>query len=50
MMEDPGFAYTLTPQKVGVTVQFLNRIGTVKTPVASWQDLFFPEVHDLPGD
>jgi NitT/TauT family transport system substrate-binding protein len=50
MMADPGFNYTLTPQKVGVTVQFQHRIGSVKSPVASWQELFFPEAHDLPGD
>lgn len=50
MMADPGFDYTLTPQKVGKTVQFMNRIGTVKTPVASWKELFFAEAHGLPGD
>jgi NitT/TauT family transport system substrate-binding protein len=50
MMADPEFAYTLTPQKVEKTVQFQNRIGSVKTPVKSWKELFFPEAHELPGD
>jgi NitT/TauT family transport system substrate-binding protein len=50
MMADPGFAYTLTPQKIEKTVRFLNHIGSVKTPVTSWKDLFFAEAHDLPGD
>ena len=50
MMSDADFAYTLTPEKVGKTVQFLSRIGAVKTPVTSWKELFFPEAHNLPGD
>jgi len=49
-MIDPGFNYTLTPQKVGIPVQFMHRIGSIKTPIQSWKDLFFPEAYDLPGD
>ena len=44
------YAYTLTPQKVYKTAQFMNRIGTVKTKPNAWTDLFFPEVQGLPGD
>ncbi len=44
------YAYTLTPQKVGKTADFMYRIGSIKTKPASWKDLFFPEVHSLPGD
>jgi NitT/TauT family transport system substrate-binding protein len=50
MMSDPDFSYTLTPQKVERTVQFMHRIGSLKTPVPSWKELFFPEAHGLPGD
>lgn len=44
------YAYTLTPQKVFKTAEFMNKIGTVKTKPASWKDLFFPEVQGVPGD
>jgi len=44
------YAYTLTPQKVFKTAQFMKKIGTVKHDPASWKDLFFMEVQDVPGD
>jgi NitT/TauT family transport system substrate-binding protein len=50
MINAADYAYTLTPQKVGKTADFMFKIGTVKTRPASWKDLFFPEVHGLPGD
>jgi NitT/TauT family transport system substrate-binding protein len=46
----PDYAYTLMPQKVGKTADFMYKIDSVKTRPASWQDLFFPEVQNLPGD
>jgi NitT/TauT family transport system substrate-binding protein len=50
MIGAPDYAYTLTPQKVYKTAEFMNKIGTVKSKPASWKDLFFPEVHGLQGD
>ena len=44
------YAYTLTPQKVYKTAEFMNRIGTVKNKPQSVKDLFFPEIGSLPGD
>jgi NitT/TauT family transport system substrate-binding protein len=49
-MTDSGFVYTMTPQKVGIPLAFMHRIGSIKSDIASWRDLFFPEAHDLPGD
>jgi len=28
----------------------MYKIGSIKTKPSSWKDLFFPEVHNLPGD
>jgi NitT/TauT family transport system substrate-binding protein len=50
MISVKDYAYTLTPQKVYKTAEFMNRIGTVKNKPGSWKDLFFPEVQDVPGD
>jgi len=29
--------------------EFMHRIGTLKNLPASWKDLFFPEIHGVPG-
>ena len=41
--------FTKVPKNVGKMVDFMHSIGTVKTKADSWKDLFFPEVHSLPG-
>lgn len=50
MISAPDYAYTLAPQKVFKTAQFMHRIGSVKREPKSVADLFFPEVQDLKGD
>ena len=50
MISASDYAYTLTPQKVYKTAEFMSKIGTIKSKPASWKELFFPEVHGLPGD
>lgn len=45
----PDMEYTKVPNNVGTLVAFLHSIGSVKTKPESWKDLFFPEVHGLPG-
>ena len=49
MLADPKLKFTLVPQNVVKFVRFKARIGNVRTPPESWKDLFFPEIHDLPG-
>jgi NitT/TauT family transport system substrate-binding protein len=46
----PDYTYTLAPAKVHKTALFMARIGSVKAAPATWQDLFFPDVHALQGD
>jgi NitT/TauT family transport system substrate-binding protein len=50
MIAAKDYTYTLAPQKVFKTAEFMNRIGTAKNRPASVKDLFFPEVQSLPGD
>jgi NitT/TauT family transport system substrate-binding protein len=28
---------------------FMQKIGSIKAKPASWKDMFFPNVHNLPG-
>ena len=49
IMEDPQVRYTLAPDRILPYAQFMHEVGTLKNRPQSWKDLFFPEVHDLPG-
>lgn len=50
MIDDPDYEYTLRPEKVQKTAEFMHQIGNIKRRPDSWKDLFFPEVHPLKGD
>jgi NitT/TauT family transport system substrate-binding protein len=50
VINDKDYVFTLSPEKVFKTAVFMGKVGTVKDPPAKWQDLFFPDIHDLPGD
>jgi NitT/TauT family transport system substrate-binding protein len=49
-ISSPDYAYTLTPQKVFKTAEFMAKIGSIKDKPNTWQDMFFPEIHKLPGN
>ena len=49
MMNDPKIVYTTTPQNVMKYVDFMYKVGSIKVKPDSWKDLFFPNVHNLPG-
>jgi NitT/TauT family transport system substrate-binding protein len=49
MMSQPGFDFGTTPQNVVKMAQFMNRIGSIAVAPQSWKDLFFPDIHGLPG-
>src|SRR5207249_7499078 len=42
MIAATDYTYTLAPQKVFKTAEFMNKIGTVKHKPSTWKDLFFP--------
>jgi NitT/TauT family transport system substrate-binding protein len=50
VISNPDYAFTLTPEKVDKIAAFLAKIGSIKEAPRSWKDLFFPEIHNLPGD
>jgi NitT/TauT family transport system substrate-binding protein len=49
LMSDPQVRYTLAPERVLPYASFMNDIGTLKNKPSSWKDMFFPEIHELPG-
>src|ERR1700741_1456185 len=50
MISDKDYAYTLQPQKVFATAQFMAKIGSIKQAPASIDDLFFGDIPGLKGD
>jgi NitT/TauT family transport system substrate-binding protein len=50
MISDPEFSYAPEPENVMKIYSFMNKVGALKNMPATWQDLFFPEVHALKGN
>lgn len=49
MINDPLIRFTTTPSATFPVAQFMHKVGRIKNLPASWKDMFFPEVHELPG-
>jgi NitT/TauT family transport system substrate-binding protein len=41
--------WTMVPESTMQYAQFMHAVGSIKVKPASWKDLFFPELHGLPG-
>jgi NitT/TauT family transport system substrate-binding protein len=41
--------WTMVPESTMKYAEFMHAVGTIKIKPASWKDLFFPDVHGLPG-
>ena len=50
IISDKDYHYTLQPQKVLATAQFMAHIGSIRKAPTKIEDLFFPESSDLKGD
>jgi len=50
MISDKDYAFTLQPQKVFATAQFMAKIGSIKQAPATIDDLFFGDIPGLKGD
>jgi NitT/TauT family transport system substrate-binding protein len=49
-LNDPGFEFTSEPHRIAYFAAFLNRIGTMKTRLADWKELFWEEAHRQQAD
>lgn len=49
-LEDPNLVFTTTPKNIQKYADFMFDVGTIKTKANSWKDVYFPEVHHLPGN
>ena len=49
MLNDPEIRITMTPEQTLPIASFMSKTGTLKGKADSWKDLYFPELHGLPG-
>ncbi|HEX2337227.1 MAG TPA: hypothetical protein VHI72_12185 [Hyphomicrobiaceae bacterium] len=49
-LNDPAFEFTSRPQRISHFTAFLYRLGTLKTKVEDWKQLFWETAHHQPGD
>ena len=49
IINDPQIEYSLTPSNIMKMVDFMHRTGAIKVKPASWKELFFANMHELPG-
>ena len=49
MLSDPEVEFTLTPRQIGNYAQFMYEDRLIRNRPASWKDLFFDNIHALPG-
>lgn len=49
ILSDPDTRFTTTPEGVMKFADFMYRVKTIAAKPSSWKELFFPEVHGLPG-
>ena len=49
-LANPENIFNLGPKKLIKLTDFMNDAGVIKGRPTAWQEMFFPEVHDLSGD
>lgn len=49
MLRDPLIRFGSVPENTMRIADFSYRTGRIKTKVSAWQDLFFEDIHSLPG-
>ena len=50
LLDDPGFEFTPQPHRIAYFTAFLNRIGSMKTVLGDWKELFWETAYDQKGD
>ena len=49
ILNDPQVEFTMTPKSISKYTDFMYKVGALKTRPTSWKEMFFPDVHQLPG-
>jgi NitT/TauT family transport system substrate-binding protein len=49
MIRLPENEWTMVPKKVMAYADFMSRAGLIRVKPEHWQDVFFDDIHKLPG-
>ena len=49
LTDKSSMEFTIVPHNITKYTDFMHRMGSIACKPASWKDLFFPEIHSLPG-
>jgi NitT/TauT family transport system substrate-binding protein len=50
VLNDPDMRFTTSPENVMKYAEFMAGVGSLKQRPATWQDMFFPAIHGVPGN
>jgi NitT/TauT family transport system substrate-binding protein len=50
VLNDPDIRFTTSPQNVMKYANFMADVGSIKVRPATWQEMFFPDIHGVPGN
>jgi NitT/TauT family transport system substrate-binding protein len=49
-LEDPNLVFTEVPRNIQKYANFMFDVGSIKVKANSWKDIYFQEIHNLPGN
>jgi NitT/TauT family transport system substrate-binding protein len=50
IINDPDVRFTTSPESLMTYANFMADVGSIKQRPANWQEMFFPDIHGIPGN
>ena len=50
ILNDPDVRFTTSPESMMTYATFMSDVGSIKVKPKSWQEMFFPDIHGIPGN
>ena len=50
VLHDPDIRFTTSPENLMTYANFMADVGSIKNRPKVWQDMFFPDIHGVPGN
>jgi NitT/TauT family transport system substrate-binding protein len=50
VLNDPDIRFTTSPENLMTYANFMADVGSIKNRPKAWQEMFFPDIHDVPGN
>jgi NitT/TauT family transport system substrate-binding protein len=50
VLNDPDIRFTTSPENLMTYANFMADVGSIRNRPKAWQDMFFPDIHGVPGN